>query len=173
LALFFQEFDQEWAKRIQTEKFRWHNSQWLEMVEGHQEDEDDEELMMYGDEPTFIDNGDILDRPDLFYGQHVYGDIGSREGASTPEMMMGGPGPEYDVYDDDVMGSERGPMGGYPSPVEAYSDGGMINGEDWDQVLDDRPASRYGQRPVSRHGYGGGGVEYDDRPVSRHGYGYR
>ena len=144
------------------------------MVEGRQDDEEDEELMMYADEPTFIDNGDILDRPDLFYGQHVYGDIASREEASTPEMMMGGPGPEYDVYDDDdVIGSDRGHMGGYPSPVEVYSDGGMINGEDWDQVLDDRPVGRYGQRPASRHGYGGGGVEYHDRPVSRHGYGYR
>ena len=140
------------------------------MVEGRQEDNDDDELLMFADEPTFIDNGDILDRPDLFYGQHVYGDIGSREGASTPELMMrGGPGPEYEIYDDEIPGNERGYIAGYPSPVEAYSDGGMINGDDWDQVLDGRPATRYGQRPVSRHGYGG--VEYDDRPVSRHGYG--
>ena len=161
--------DQEWAKKIQIEKFRWHNSQWLEMVEGRQEDNDEDDLMMYADEPTFIDNGDILDRPDLFYGQHVYGDIGSREGASTPELMMRGAGPEFEIYDDDIPGNERGYMSGYPSPVEAYSDGGMINGDDWDQVLDNRPVSRYGQRPISRHGYGG--VEYDDRPVSRHGYG--
>lgn len=139
------------------------------MVEGRQEDNDDDELLMFADEPTFIDNGDILDRPDLFYGQHVYGDIGSREGASTPELMMRGPGPEYEIYDDEIPGNERGYIAGYPSPVEAYSDGGMINGDDWDQVLDGRPVTRYGQRPASRHGYGG--VEYDDRPVSRHGYG--
>ena len=29
----FKEFDEEWAKKIQIEKFRFHNSQWLEMVE--------------------------------------------------------------------------------------------------------------------------------------------
>ena len=28
------EFDQEWATKIRLEKFRWHNSQWLDMIEG-------------------------------------------------------------------------------------------------------------------------------------------
>ena len=130
------------------------------MVEGHQEDEEDDDLLVYGDSPTFIDNGDILDRPELFYGQHVYGDIGDREGASTPELMIGGPdgGPDYDIYDEDVGPPGQGypARGGYPSPVDAYPDEGMINGEDWDQVLNTRPTSRYGQRPVSRHGYTNG-----------------
>jgi len=30
---FSQECNEEWAARIKLEKFRWHNSQWLEMVE--------------------------------------------------------------------------------------------------------------------------------------------
>ena len=29
------EFDQEWAIKIRLEKFRWHNSQWLDMIEGN------------------------------------------------------------------------------------------------------------------------------------------
>uniref|UniRef100_H0VG98 Kinesin associated protein 3 n=1 Tax=Cavia porcellus TaxID=10141 RepID=H0VG98_CAVPO len=33
------EYDDEWAKKIQREKFCWHNSQWLEMVESRQMDE--------------------------------------------------------------------------------------------------------------------------------------
>ena len=28
------EFDPDWSKRIRLEKFRWHNSQWLDMMEG-------------------------------------------------------------------------------------------------------------------------------------------
>ncbi|XP_046844229.1 kinesin-associated protein 3-like isoform X2 [Xenia sp. Carnegie-2017] len=170
------EFDEEWAKKIQLEKFRWHNSQWLEMLEGHHDDDDDVELMMYPDEPTFIDNSDILDRPDLFYGQHVYGDIANRESTSTPEMTTRGPELGYDIYDDDVIVDERDFVGAYPtSPVETYSDGIAINGEEWDQMLNTRPSSRYGQLPVNRHGYVG--MEYNNRPASRHGYfqeyGYR
>ena len=61
-----QEYDEEWGKKIQTEKFRWHNSQWLEMVENRQMDE--AEPFMYGDDgEPFLHNGDILERPDLFY----------------------------------------------------------------------------------------------------------
>ena len=30
------DFDQEWAKRIQMERFRWYNSQWLEMIENNE-----------------------------------------------------------------------------------------------------------------------------------------
>ena len=50
------------------EKFRWHNSQWLEMVESRQMDENDP--YMYGDDSLgpYIQDSDILDRPDLFYG---------------------------------------------------------------------------------------------------------
>lgn len=62
-----QEYDEEWAKKIQSEKFRWHNSQWLEMVESRQMDESEQYL--YGDDriEPYIHEGDILERPDLFY----------------------------------------------------------------------------------------------------------
>lgn len=63
----YQEFDEDWAKKIQLEKFRWHNSQWLEMVESRQI-EDVGDAYMYGDEGYgYIQDADILDRPDLFY----------------------------------------------------------------------------------------------------------
>uniref|UniRef100_A0A673HVK1 Kinesin-associated protein 3-like n=1 Tax=Sinocyclocheilus rhinocerous TaxID=307959 RepID=A0A673HVK1_9TELE len=53
------EYDEEWGKKIQSEKFRWHNSQWLEMVESRQME--DAEPYLYGDNP------DALEQPDLFY----------------------------------------------------------------------------------------------------------
>ena len=66
----FQEYDEEWSKKIQLEKFRWHNSQWLEMVESQQMEDD--AAYMYAEDPAgyspFIQDSDILDRPDLFYG---------------------------------------------------------------------------------------------------------
>lgn len=58
----FQEYDEEWGSKIQREKFRLHNNQWLEMVENRQVDESD---------PYLYDNDD---RIDLFYsaGMHVF-----------------------------------------------------------------------------------------------------
>ncbi|KAM9323165.1 kinesin-associated protein 3-like [Pholidichthys leucotaenia] len=49
------EYDEEWGRKIQSEKFRFHNNQWLEMVESRQVDEC---------EPYLYDNDD---RTDLFY----------------------------------------------------------------------------------------------------------
>lgn len=69
------EYDEEWGRKIQNEKFRWHNSQWLDMVENRQMDE--AESFMYGDEgEPFLQGGDILERPDLFYsaGQREHDD---------------------------------------------------------------------------------------------------
>ena len=62
-----QEYDEEWGKKIQTEKFRWYNSQWLEMVENRQLDEAAEAFLYGEDGESFIGNGDVLERPDLFY----------------------------------------------------------------------------------------------------------
>lgn len=58
----FQEYDEEWGRKIQSEKFRFHNNQWLEMVESRQVDES---------EPYLYDNDN--DRTDLFYsaGTHT------------------------------------------------------------------------------------------------------
>jgi len=64
-----QEFDEAWAKKIQMEKFRWHNSQWLEMVESQHIDDD---AVMYGDDSSgghvFLHDADMLDQSDLYYG---------------------------------------------------------------------------------------------------------
>ncbi|KAK5607076.1 Kinesin-associated protein 3 [Crenichthys baileyi] len=50
------EYDEEWGRKIQSEKFRFHNNQWLEMVESRQVDET---------EAYLYDNDN--DRTDLFY----------------------------------------------------------------------------------------------------------
>jgi len=57
-----QEYDSDWAKRIQLEKFRWHNSQWIEMVESQQQDDEDDDL--YDDLPPYLhDDGLLLYEP--------------------------------------------------------------------------------------------------------------
>uniref|UniRef100_A0A8C7DCB4 Kinesin associated protein 3 n=1 Tax=Oncorhynchus kisutch TaxID=8019 RepID=A0A8C7DCB4_ONCKI len=67
------EYDEEWGRKIQSEKFRWHNSQWLEMVDNRAMG-DDGEPFMYGDDgEPFMHNGDILERPDLFYSAGTEG----------------------------------------------------------------------------------------------------
>ncbi|XP_056149265.1 kinesin-associated protein 3-like isoform X2 [Lampris incognitus] len=48
------EYDEEWGRKIQSEKFRFHNNQWLEMVESRQAEDA---------EPYLYDN----DRTDLYY----------------------------------------------------------------------------------------------------------
>uniref|UniRef100_A0A3P8WUU3 Kinesin-associated protein 3b n=1 Tax=Cynoglossus semilaevis TaxID=244447 RepID=A0A3P8WUU3_CYNSE len=50
------ENDEEWGRRIQSEKFRFHNNQWLEMVESRQADETE----------TYLYDNDN-ERADLFY----------------------------------------------------------------------------------------------------------
>uniref|UniRef100_A0A4W6D4J5 Kinesin-associated protein 3a n=1 Tax=Lates calcarifer TaxID=8187 RepID=A0A4W6D4J5_LATCA len=77
------EYDEEWGKKIQTEKFRWYNGQWLEMVENRQMDEAGEPFLYGDDGESFVGNGDILERPDLFYSAD--GIIGA-DGAISPEF---------------------------------------------------------------------------------------
>ncbi|XP_068196083.1 kinesin-associated protein 3-like isoform X2 [Antennarius striatus] len=50
------EYDEEWGRKIQSEKFRYHNNQWLDMIESRQADDS---------EPFFYDNDN--NRTDLFY----------------------------------------------------------------------------------------------------------
>uniref|UniRef100_A0A3Q1EQ89 Kinesin-associated protein 3b n=1 Tax=Acanthochromis polyacanthus TaxID=80966 RepID=A0A3Q1EQ89_9TELE len=54
------EYDEEWGRKIQSEKFRFHNNQWLEMVESRQADDS---------EPYLYDNDN--DRTDLFYSAGI------------------------------------------------------------------------------------------------------
>ncbi|CAH1786263.1 unnamed protein product [Owenia fusiformis] len=137
------EYDEEWAKKIQLEKFRWHNSQWLEMVESRQMDEN--EAYMYGDEGigSYIQDTDILDRPDLFYDTGPDGyDGGMLEGNVTPEYL------EHDGYNGAMM-----------PPNGSYNDAGY--GDDYDPyqrpesnmgfIMDGQPVDEYGQ-PVDNYG---------------------
>ncbi|XP_022237019.1 kinesin-associated protein 3-like [Limulus polyphemus] len=77
------EHDEEWAKRIQLDKFRWHNSQWLDMVQSQQMDEAAD---MYIDEQIgpFIQESDILEQSDLMYSGY---DSLSAEGNLSPEFL--------------------------------------------------------------------------------------
>ncbi|XP_040895979.1 kinesin-associated protein 3a [Toxotes jaculatrix] len=77
------EYDEEWRKKIQTGKFRWYNGQWLEMVENRQMDIAGEPCLYGEDGEYFIGNGDILERPDLFYSAD--GIIGA-DGTISPEF---------------------------------------------------------------------------------------
>ncbi|KAM3865669.1 kinesin-associated protein 3-like [Diretmus argenteus] len=66
------EYDEEWGRKIQSEKFRFHNNQWLEMVESRQADEA---------EPYLYDNDD---RTDLFYSADG---ITPADGSVSPDFF--------------------------------------------------------------------------------------
>uniref|UniRef100_A0A667ZBR9 Kinesin-associated protein 3a n=1 Tax=Myripristis murdjan TaxID=586833 RepID=A0A667ZBR9_9TELE len=78
------EYDEEWGKKIQSEKFRFHNAQWLEMVENRQMDEAGEPFLYGEDGESFVGGGDILDRRDLFYSA----DGIIPDGAISPEFYV-------------------------------------------------------------------------------------
>uniref|UniRef100_A0A8C1SWE0 Kinesin-associated protein 3a n=1 Tax=Cyprinus carpio TaxID=7962 RepID=A0A8C1SWE0_CYPCA len=125
------EYDVEWGKKIQSEKFRWHNSQWLEMVENRQMDE--AEPFMYGDDgEPFLQNSDILERPDLFYSADG---IIPADGAISPEFFT-------DFQNGDLLGPQ-----GFPS--SSLTDGYGQMG-----VTPARPATAYGFRPDEQFYYG-------------------
>ncbi|XP_022085406.1 kinesin-associated protein 3-like [Acanthaster planci] len=153
------EFDEEWAKKIKLEKFRWHNSQWLEMVESRQMDENDG--MMYGDEgySPYIQESDILDRPDLFYGQQGYDDGEMYDGVVTPDYID-----EYgNVQNGDYMGSPGSAMYGNRYSQEFRPDSRL------QYVLGGQAIDEYGQ-PLEV--YGGPAVDEYGRPLQE-GYGYQ
>uniref|UniRef100_UPI003AADCDC0 kinesin-associated protein 3a isoform X3 n=1 Tax=Centroberyx gerrardi TaxID=166262 RepID=UPI003AADCDC0 len=97
------EYDEEWGKKIQSEKFRWHNAQWLEMVENRQMDEAGEPFLYGDDGEPFMGNGDILERPDLFYSADG---IIPADGAISPEF--------YTDFQNGDLGQTTG------RPVTAY-----------------------------------------------------
>lgn len=104
------EYDEEWGKKIQNEKFRWYNGQWLEMVENRQLDEAGTPFLYGEDAESFIGNGDILERPDLFY---------SADGIISPDFYtdfqngeLGQTGFMGSMSDQFVTSSDR--------PVSAY-----------------------------------------------------
>lgn len=97
------EYDEEWGRKIQSEKFRFHNNQWLEMVESRQVDES---------EPYLYDNDN--DRTDLFYSADG---ITPGEGSVSPDFLSNGElhlgsGEGPDVFDQTTSSPGR--------PVTAY-----------------------------------------------------
>ncbi|XP_035267897.1 kinesin-associated protein 3a isoform X2 [Anguilla anguilla] len=128
------EYDEEWGKKIQSEKFRWHNSQWLEMVENRQMDE--AEPYMYGDDgEPFLHDGDILERSDLFYSADG---IIPADGAISPEFFN-------DFH------AQNGDTGPQAFPGSTSGDGfGSTAG------TPGRPATAYGYRPDEQFFYGYG-----------------
>uniref|UniRef100_A0A1A8JY37 Kinesin-associated protein 3b n=1 Tax=Nothobranchius kuhntae TaxID=321403 RepID=A0A1A8JY37_NOTKU len=100
------EYDEEWGRKIQSEKFRFHNNQWLDMVESRQVDES---------EPYLYDNDE---RTDLFYSADgitpgdgsvspdFFGDLQSQNGDSHLTGDVG------DVFDQTSSSPGR--------PVTAY-----------------------------------------------------
>ncbi|XP_043941205.1 kinesin-associated protein 3 [Protopterus annectens] len=151
------EYDEEWAKKIQSEKFRWHNSQWLEMVESRQMDESEQYL--YGDDPIepYIHEGDILERPDLYYNADG---LLSSNGAVSPDffsdyhLQNGRLFPEYDMYYEGhpaflLDGEEVDEFG---RPVEPFSIG--VDGFGQPVGIPGRPTTAYGYRPDEALFYG-------------------
>ncbi|KAG1688227.1 Kinesin-associated protein 3 [Nymphon striatum] len=57
----------KWARKIQLEKFRWHNSHWLEMIETQQIEDSTGADDYYNDNiGQYLHESDILQRSDLF-----------------------------------------------------------------------------------------------------------
>ncbi|CAG2057721.1 unnamed protein product, partial [Timema podura] len=65
--LLCQDWDKDWAERIKLEKFRWHNSQWLEMVENTALDSTgfDKASTLDNDLPAYLED-DIMQHTLLF-----------------------------------------------------------------------------------------------------------
>ncbi|CAJ1059475.1 LOW QUALITY PROTEIN: kinesin-associated protein 3-like [Xyrichtys novacula] len=113
------EYDEEWGKKIQTEKFRWYNGQWLEMVENRQMDEAEEPLLYGDDAESFIGDRDILENKYLSYSADG---VSSADGAISPEFFS------------DFQNGELGLTGFLNSVEDQFSP-------------PDRPVSAYGFRP--------------------------
>lgn len=87
------EFDPDWSKRIRLEKFRWHNSQWLDMMEGRsgQENIDYEEDYIENEFEHEMNNL-------LLYDNNEYPEFGEIPPEFRPDERSGyyeSQGPEY------------------------------------------------------------------------------
>ncbi|XP_067156756.1 kinesin-associated protein 3 isoform X2 [Apteryx mantelli] len=127
------EYDEEWAKKIQSEKFRWHNSQWLEMVESRQMD--DSEQYLYGDDriEPYIHEGDILERPDLYYNSDG---LIAPDGAVSPDFFS-----DYHLQNGDLVGQHP------------FSSSIGVDGFGQSSGVPGRPATAYGYRPDEPYYY--------------------
>uniref|UniRef100_A0A8D2LBQ6 Kinesin associated protein 3 n=1 Tax=Varanus komodoensis TaxID=61221 RepID=A0A8D2LBQ6_VARKO len=127
------EYDEEWAKKIQSEKFRWHNSQWLEMVESRQMDEN--EQFLYGDDRVepYIHEGDILERPDLYYNADG---LITHDGAVSPDFFS-----DYHIQNGDLVGQHP------------FSGSVAVDGFGQPMGIPSRPTTAYGYRPDEPYYY--------------------
>uniref|UniRef100_A0A8C7JWA3 Kinesin-associated protein 3a n=1 Tax=Oncorhynchus kisutch TaxID=8019 RepID=A0A8C7JWA3_ONCKI len=125
------EYDKECERKIQSEKFRWHNSQWLEMVENRAMGDDGEPFMFGDDGEAFMHNGDILERPDLFYTAGIHG------------------GREADILERPDLFYTAGIHGGretfWRDPTSSTPQSTVTPGQ--------RPATTYGTRPDEQFFY--------------------
>lgn len=115
------EFDDEWAKRVQHEKFRHHNQNWLDMVESRQTDDVSD---TFGEDEIgrFIQGDEMLNHPDLYYSADGYeGVILHGDGSLSPEFVV-----------DDMMSSRQ-----------SYSR------FDFEEI--ERPMNPFAQNPGVRH----------------------
>uniref|UniRef100_A0A8C2Z3F0 Kinesin-associated protein 3a n=1 Tax=Cyclopterus lumpus TaxID=8103 RepID=A0A8C2Z3F0_CYCLU len=103
------EYDEEWGKKIQNEKFRLYNCQWLDMVENRPMDEAGEPFLYGEDGEPFIGDRDILERPDLFYSADG---LISADGAISPEF--------YTDFQDGELG-QTGYMSRYGATAALHS----------------------------------------------------
>ncbi|XP_047230574.1 kinesin-associated protein 3a isoform X2 [Girardinichthys multiradiatus] len=124
------EYDEEWGKMIQTAKFCFYNSQWLEMVENRQLDEAAEPFL-YGDDGEYFNrNGDVLERPDLFY---TADGILSADGSISPDFYA------------DFQNSDLGETGHLNSTLEQFASSAPAPA--------DRPVSAQSFQPDERFFY--------------------
>ncbi|XP_014853215.1 PREDICTED: kinesin-associated protein 3 isoform X2 [Poecilia mexicana] len=121
------EYDEEWAKKIQTAKFCYYNSQWLEMVETRQLDEP---FLSGDDGESFSGNRDVLERPDLFYAADG---ILSGDGSISPSFYA------------DIQSSELGEAGNLSSSLDQFVPSVPVPA--------DQPVSDWSFRPDERFFY--------------------
>ncbi len=126
------------------------------MIESHvNEPDDDVNNLYYDDENPY--QSDILDRPDLFYGHPEDIVNGSLDDDYPYATWEGGMEPGYDIdYNNMDEPYERpGTAYGRPEP-RLYDDNDYGNDDDYyaDDVGRNSFDAMFGQRPVSRYGYG-------------------
>lgn len=166
------ECDEEWGKKILVEKFRWHNSQWIEMIESHvDEAEEDRNNLLYYDEDDDDDgafSSDILDRPDLFYGHPEDMFNGMNDGDYPYLTWEGDVDPRYEAELNHMQDPYDRPRTAHGRPDNGMYYGDMMGhaSDDYDDdelgynehAYDERDmGGMYGMQPGSRslpHGYG-------------------
>uniref|UniRef100_A0A3B4UK04 Kinesin-associated protein 3b n=1 Tax=Seriola dumerili TaxID=41447 RepID=A0A3B4UK04_SERDU len=84
------EYDEEWGRKIQSEKFRFHNNQWLEMVESRQADESE----------TYLYDNDN-DRTDLFYSAGTHETLDDKDVFDQTSSSPGRPATAYGFRPDE------------------------------------------------------------------------